>query len=283
MDWKTVSEKIVQDDQNKWDQTWLAEELEVAKLGNDVWPFSDLAMSQFCQKLDIPVRYFRRLPDEMKITVANYDLERLKGTSFLVRSKGDWIRAFLSAEYVAYNNSEIADTVQGLLGNGALTMKSFVLEETHMFLKIISEEIWDVESGLKAGCPEMICKKCGTARKKIYEGRSNQAFNIRVRDVQKGRIKAQEWRASEEEQAKYQEKYYAKEERKEFKGYTDCGCSAGWTSGIVLDPFMGSGTTAVVAETLGRRWIGIELNPKYITIARRRLTQTQNVPQRLAV
>jgi hypothetical protein len=151
MDWKTVSEKIVQDDQNKWDQTWLAEELEVAKLGNDVWPFSDLAMSQFCQKLDIPVRYFRRLPDEMKITVANYDLERLKGTSFLVRGKGEWIRAFLSAEYVAYNNSEIADTVESLLGNGALTMKSFVLEETHMYLKIISDEIWDVESGLKAG------------------------------------------------------------------------------------------------------------------------------------
>jgi hypothetical protein len=151
MDWKTVSEKIVQDDQNKWDQTWLAEELEVAKLGNDVWPFSDLAMSQFCQKLDIPVRYFRRLPDEMKVTVANYDLERLKGTSFLVRGKGDWIRAFLSAEYVAYNNSEIAETVQSLLGNGALSMKSFVLEETHMFLKIISDEIWDVESGLKAG------------------------------------------------------------------------------------------------------------------------------------
>src|SRR6201988_4626835 len=151
MDWKTVAEKIIQDDQNKWDQTWLAEELEVAKIGNDVWPFSDLAMSQFCQKLDIPVRYFRRLPDEMKITVANYDLERLKGTSFLVRGKGDWIRAFLSAEYVVYKNSEIAEMVQSLLGNGALTMKSFVLEETHMFLKIISEEIWDVESGLKAG------------------------------------------------------------------------------------------------------------------------------------
>jgi hypothetical protein len=61
------------------------------------------------------------------------------------------VRAFLSAEYVAYNNSEIAETVESLLENGALTMKSFVLEETHMFLKIISEEIWDVESGLKAG------------------------------------------------------------------------------------------------------------------------------------
>jgi hypothetical protein len=151
MDWKSVAEKIVQDDQNKWDQRWLAEELEVAKLGHDVWPFSDLAMSQFCQKLDIPVRYFRRLPDEMKIVVANYDLERLKGTSFFVRGKGDWIRAFLSAEYVAYNNSEIAQTAESLLRNGALDVKSFVLEETHMFLKIISEDIVDREAGLKAG------------------------------------------------------------------------------------------------------------------------------------
>jgi len=151
MDWKTVSDKIVQDDQNKWDQIALAEELEVAEVGEEVYPFSENALSQFCAKLDIPIRYFRRLPDEMKITVANYDLERLKGTSFLVRGKGNWIRAFLSSEYVAYNNSEIAETVQSLLGNGALTMKSFVLEETHMFLKIISEEIGDVESGLKAG------------------------------------------------------------------------------------------------------------------------------------
>src|SRR6266436_5168837 len=151
MDWKTVSDKIVQDDQNKWDQTALAEELEVAEVGAEVYPFSEHAMSQFCAKLDIPIRYFRRLPDEMKIIVANYDLRRLKGTSFLVRRKGDWIRAFLSSEYVVYNNSEIAETVESLLGNGALTMKSFVLEETHMFLKIISEEIWDVQSGLKAG------------------------------------------------------------------------------------------------------------------------------------
>src|SRR5215471_3893259 len=151
MDWKSVAEKIVLDDQNKWDQRWLAEELEVAKLGHDVWPFSDLAMSQFCQKLDIPVRYFRRLPDEMKIVVANYDLGRLKGTSFLVRGKDQWIRAFLSAEYVAYNNCEIAQTAESLLRNGALDVKSFVLEETHMFLKIISEDIVDRETGLKAG------------------------------------------------------------------------------------------------------------------------------------
>jgi DNA modification methylase len=41
--------------------------------------------------------------------------------------------------------------------------------------------------------------------------------------------------------------------------------------GIVLDPFIGSGTTAIVARKLNRNFIGIELNPKYITIAERRL------------
>ena len=40
---------------------------------------------------------------------------------------------------------------------------------------------------------------------------------------------------------------------------------------IVLDPFMGSGTTAVAAETLGRRWLGIELSPNYSEIARKRV------------
>src|SRR5215471_13430334 len=151
MDWKTVAEKIVQDDQNKWEQTYRAEELEVTQVGLGVWPFSDHALTQFCQKLDIPVRYFRRMPDEMKITVANFDLRRLKGTSFFVRGKGEWVRAFLSAEYVAYNNSVIAQTAESLLKNGALDVKSFVLEETHMFLKIISEDIVDREAGLKAG------------------------------------------------------------------------------------------------------------------------------------
>jgi len=37
--------------------------------------------------------------------------------------------------------------------------------------------------------------------------------------------------------------------------------------GIVLDPFMGSGTVALVAQSLGRKWVGIELNPEYIDIA----------------
>lgn len=42
-------------------------------------------------------------------------------------------------------------------------------------------------------------------------------------------------------------------------------------NGLVLDPFMGSGTTGLVARKLNRNFIGIELNPEYIKIANRRL------------
>lgn len=41
--------------------------------------------------------------------------------------------------------------------------------------------------------------------------------------------------------------------------------------GVVLDPFIGSGTVALVAEELGRRWVGIELNPAYASLVHKRL------------
>jgi len=41
-------------------------------------------------------------------------------------------------------------------------------------------------------------------------------------------------------------------------------------NGVVLDPFAGAGTTLVVAEKLGRRWIGVEINPNYCEIIKRR-------------
>ncbi|KYC44370.1 MAG: Modification methylase MjaV [Candidatus Methanofastidiosum methylothiophilum] len=48
----------------------------------------------------------------------------------------------------------------------------------------------------------------------------------------------------------------------------EAGCPEG---GIVLDPFMGSGTTAVVAKEMGRNYIGIELNSEYVEIATSRI------------
>jgi site-specific DNA-methyltransferase (adenine-specific) len=54
-----------------------------------------------------------------------------------------------------------------------------------------------------------------------------------------------------------------------------------------LDPFLGSGTTALVARELGRDWLGVELNPVYVRLARRRLgladaDETQGTAEELA-
>lgn len=40
---------------------------------------------------------------------------------------------------------------------------------------------------------------------------------------------------------------------------------------LVYDPFMGSGTTAIAAHELGRRWLGSEINPEYVRLANRRI------------
>ena len=49
------------------------------------------------------------------------------------------------------------------------------------------------------------------------------------------------------------------------------GCPKG---GVILDPFMGSGTTAVVSAQNGRNYVGCELNPEYINLGRVEATET---------
>ena len=76
MDWKSVAEKIIQDDQNKWDRKVSGKELRVSVAADwslqteterrHSYALSEVATSQMCQKLEIPAKYFRRLPDEMK-------------------------------------------------------------------------------------------------------------------------------------------------------------------------------------------------------------------------
>jgi len=50
-----------------------------------------------------------------------------------------------------------------------------------------------------------------------------------------------------------------------------CDCDADVVPATVLDPFVGSGTTVAVAQTLGRRGIGIDLNAEYLEIAKARI------------
>ena len=44
---------------------------------------------------------------------------------------------------------------------------------------------------------------------------------------------------------------------------------------VVLDPFFGAGTVGLVAVNLGRRYLGIELNPDYVRIAEARIAQAR--------
>lgn len=60
-----------------------------------------------------------------------------------------------------------------------------------------------------------------------------------------------------------------------------CDCRASTRPGVVLDPFMGSGTVGVVAERHGRDWLGIELKAQYRDLAMQRITQERDRHDRL--
>ena len=47
-------------------------------------------------------------------------------------------------------------------------------------------------------------------------------------------------------------------------------------NGVVLDPFLGSGTTAIACERLNRRWIGIEIEEKYCEISAKRIEKERS-------
>jgi DNA modification methylase len=102
-----------------------------------------------------------------------------------------------------------------------------------------------VERPILAGCPERICVQCDRAwvrPSKIV--RVNTKEGIRHRQV--------------------------------VGGLARCECFAPSRPGVVLDPFAGTGTTAVVAERLGRDWLGIELSPTYRTLAQQRLDMSRS-------
>ncbi len=119
------------------------------------------------------------------------------------------------------------------------------------------------ETPLKAGCPEFVCNKCG---------------NPKVLDVEYQR---EETRPGKE--SKYTDEVYVNSNvpqglkkrvmaKQINKGYKPtCKCNAGFSGGIALDPFFGSGTLGLVALKQNKRFIGIELNPEYIKIAENRL------------
>jgi DNA modification methylase len=97
-----------------------------------------------------------------------------------------------------------------------------------------------IERPILATCPERICVQCDAAW--------TRPTRIRSRRTSEGMLHTRE----------------VGELRR-------CDCFAPSRPGVVLDPFMGTGTTAVVAERLRRDWLGVELNPDFAKLANNRL------------
>ena len=108
------------------------------------------------------------------------------------------------------------------------------------------------------GTPE---KGKNAGNSNLHDGRWDQAFHPN------GRNRRTVW---EIPLSKFRDAHFAVFPEKLVELCILAGCPE---KGVVLDPFVGSGTTAVVAQRLGRRFIGIDSNPAYCQMARARIGQ----------
>lgn len=114
--------------------------------------------------------------------------------------------------------------------------------------------------GVRGGTPER-GKNGGDGN--LHDGRWDQAFHPL------GRNKRTVWSIP---LGKCREAHFAVFPEALVEPCVRAGCPEG---GAVLDPFLGSGTTARVCERLGRRWTGIELVPEYARLAEQRVAEAR--------
>jgi len=121
-----------------------------------------------------------------------------------------------------------------------------------------------------AGCSAQVCAKCGAPQERIVKksggsiGHGSWTCHDE-KDAQRGMVQNQTPAKSKTTDGTY---------RVETIGFgPTCSCDAGTVSGTVLDPFGGSGTVGEVAESHSRNSILIELNAKYVEMAKRRTAQ----------
>jgi hypothetical protein len=124
------------------------------------------------------------------------------------------------------------------------------------------------EQPIKAACPTHVCTRCGAPRRRVTckTGFAGRTRNNNGHHRHVPGFSEQEYRSRWGERPIYRT-----------TGWTACSCGAGFRPGIVFDPFAGAGTTLVVAKKLGRLYIGCDLNPAYVKLAKRRLQAVHSV------
>lgn len=120
-----------------------------------------------------------------------------------------------------------------------------------------------------AGCPAQCCPKCGAPWERVVEKVKGTPESFNGSDFRNGK-KALSAAALN---AVGQQERTAEVRTIGFEAGCTCGCTE-TIPGTVLDPFGGSGTTGMVAMELGRNALLIELNQKYVELARKRVQVT---------
>lgn len=128
-----------------------------------------------------------------------------------------------------------------------------------------------VERCIRAGTSERgCCPQCGKPWERVVKasgGLIGEGWNRHERDAQAG---------SMPDCDKRRKMLNGSYQRHDLGFRPACTCPAAKpVPCVVLDPFLGSGTTAAVARSLGRDCIGIDLNPQYLTMARARIKAEQ--------
>jgi DNA modification methylase len=129
---------------------------------------------------------------------------------------------------------------------------------------------WDIEEG-SHGNFHKTGRRSGNIERKSGEDRDRPGSHLGTSVPWEGTTKNKRdvWTVSSQP---YKEAHFATYPPKLIEPCVLAGCPVG---GVVFDPFMGAGTTALVAKQWQRDFIGFELNPEYCRIAERRIQDVQ--------
>jgi len=126
------------------------------------------------------------------------------------------------------------------------------------------------ERCITAGCPPRVCIKCGEPQRRLVEASPLDRPDLPPSHPAYRPYRYDDGKAGDTQAPGPGQRYG----EARFVGWSRCSCEApSYRRGTVLDPFLGSGTTAFVARELGRNSIGFELNDEYCDLIRQRTSQ----------
>jgi len=162
-----------------------------------------------------------------------------------------------------------ADAIREPLKSGPSDIKKMMEDKDRITAKHLNEDypLHKANKHSKVGRKRAVGTVKGYKTKDGEVGQSPQFHGQNVRYNLLGRNRRSVWKITTQP---YKDAHFAVFPEKLPEICIKAGSKKGDT---VFDPFFGSGTTGWVAQRLGRKWIGIELNEEYIKIAEKRFAQ----------